>query len=521
MKPTSRTIRVLFATLLVISVASGIAERVKTSNLDSANFLSFVDKQNLISPLESDYAATNDGLKDLITAKPSEVCAVIAQSNYTPRHFFRQHPYILATIISASGWLIPVPTNWLAGIWLGVSMVGGLLAIYVFLRKLKIPIAPTLLFLITVSVFPVFSNAYMGQIYMDILMFGPATALVLSIWWMKNQSTSIWRWVVLLTVLLGSISERGAYLAGLIGFGYSLLLFGKNMFYKREILYVSLSGLTMSLWGFVWFKFIMINRDYQGKSYRDALARLGGLLDEPVRPMFIIFLSTSLIFLCLTLFSGRAILITLGALTPTLLVSTGGAELSGFYTHYHQTYLPVLVATAVIGFVRINLWVKFSNPTIRQGVSITLGIALLVISLFNWTHFGQKASIKQLTFDSKYVLLPKTLNNYTNADVGIQRLKELTDYLETLNPKTISGGESIMPALFLAGFKDVEYWPVGVGVADVVVAPMDGGSPNVYPFGDWWGNGEELRACTMSHLETEYQLVRQFENYGVYQKQGG
>lgn len=108
-----------------------------------------------------------------------------------------------------------------------------------------------------------------------------------------------------------------------------------------------------------------------------------------------------------------------------------------------------------------------------------------------------------------------------NTDAGIKRLKELTDYLETLNPKTISGGESIMPALFLAGFKDVEYWPVGVGVADVVVAPMDGGSPNVYPFGDWWGNGEELRACTMSSLETEYQLVRQFENYGVYQKLGG
>jgi hypothetical protein len=78
-----------------------------------------------------------------------------------------------------------------------------------------------------------------------------------------------------------------------------------------------------------------------------------------------------------------------------------------------------------------------------------------------------------------------------------------------------------MPALFLAGFKDVEYWPVGVGVADVVVTPMDGGVPTVYPFGDIWGNGEELRACTMSSLETQYQLVRQFENYGVYQKLGG
>jgi hypothetical protein len=75
-----------------------------------------------------------------------------------------------------------------------------------------------------------------------------------------------------------------------------------------------------------------------------------------------------------------------------------------------------------------------------------------------------------------------------------------------------------MPALFLAGFKDVEYWPVGVGVADVVVAPLTDGAPNVYPFGDIWGNGKELQECTVNTLINQYQLVQLFENYGVYQK---
>ena len=512
-----RTIWVLFLGLMVASISTGIATRVKTSNLDSANFLSFVDKSSLFSPLESDYAATNDGLKDLIRAKPAEVCNVIGQANYTPRHFFRQHPYILATLISASGWLVPVPTNWLAGLWIATSLVGGLFALFVFMRKLKLSVATTLIVLMTVVIYPVFTNAYLGQIYMDLLMFGPATALILGIWWMKHKSVSVWRWIIPLTIALGMVSERGAYLAGLIGFGYSLLLFGKHVIYKKEVLYVALSGLIMGMWGFAWSKFVMINRDYQGKTYKDSLARFSGLLDNPVRPLFIIFISTSLIFICLSLFSGRAFLIALGSIAPTLLVSTGGAELTGFYTHYHQTYLPVLVSTAVIGFIRISSWVKTPNRLIRDVLITALGIVLLVVSLFNWSHFGQKTSMAQMEFNTKLVVFPTKLNDYAFAEAGSEQLKELTDFLESLKPKTISGGESIMPALFLAGFKDVEYWPVGVGVADVVVAPMVADAPSVYPFGDIWGNGQELQVCTMDSLNKQYQLVRKFKNYWVYQ----
>jgi hypothetical protein len=521
MWPLNKFAKGFLVGLAILSVGSGISTRLKTQNLDSANFLSFIDKSVLFTPLKSDYAATNDGAKDLITAKPEKVCAVIEQANYTPRYFFRQKPFIAATLISASGWVAPIPTSWLAGLWIGSSLVGGLLAIYTFMRKLKFSIAPTLLVLATVSLYPVFSNAFLGQIYMDLLMFGPATALVLSVWWMKNHSTSIWKWTVLLTILLGLISERGAYLAALIGFGYVLLLFGKHILHIKEVLYVSLSGLTMGLWGFVWTKFIMINRDYQGKSYKDALARFTGLMDDPVRPLFIVFVSTSLIFVCLALFSGRTALIALGAIAPTLLVSTGGAELTGFYTHYHQTYLPVLVCAAVIGFVRIISWVKSSNQITQQRFANALGAVLLMVSVFNWTQYGQKVTMTRLTSDTKFALLPPQLNDYVRVEAVSAELDQLTSYLRKLNPKTISGGESIMPALFLAGFKDVEYWPVGVGVADVVVAPLDAGAPSVYPFGDVWGNGQELQECTVNSLINQYQLVQLFQNYGVYQKNIG
>ena len=521
MRNTSRSIKVLLVVLLVLSVASGIASRVKTSNLDSANFLSFMDRHTLLSPLSSDYAATNDGLIDLMTSTPLEVCSIIGHANNYPRNFFHIHAYIFPTLMSFSGWIMPLPTNWIAGLWLAGSLVGGLLALLIFLKKTKTPPLAISFVLATLIMYPVLSNAFNGQLYIDLLIFGPACGSVLLLWWMKYRSLSVWPWAVTLLVCLATVSERGAYIAGLIGLVYPVLLFGTSVYRFRETRFVTITGASAWLWMVIWTKFFQSNVQYQQQTVSGSIARLKSLLDEPTRPQFIIFVMTSIVLLILSLFSGRGFLIALCALAPNLLISTGGAELSGFYTHYHQTYLAVLVSTAIIGFVRICSLMKFSNEHVRHGVITALGIALLIVSLFNWTHYGQKASMAQLKFDSKYVLLPTQLNNYTNVESGINRLKELTDYLETLNPKTISGGESIMPALFLAGFKDVEYWPVGVGVADVVVTPMDGGVPTVYPFGDIWGNGEELRACTMSSLETQYQLVRQFENYGVYQKLGG
>lgn len=521
MQRTSRSIKVLLVALMVLSVASGIASRVRTSNLDSANFLSFMDRHTLLAPLSSDYAATNDGLIDLITSTPSKVCSIIGHANNYPRNFFHIHAYIFPTLMSLSGWLIPLPTNWIAGLWLAGSLVGGLLAIIVFLKKTKTPLLATAFVMATLIMYPVLTNAFNSQIYIDLLIFGPACGSVLLLWWMKYRSLSVWPWAVTLLVCLATVSERGAYIAGLIGLVYSVLLFGTSVVRFRETRYVTIAGLSAWVWMVIWTKFFQSNVQYQRQSIGGSIARLKSLLEEPTRPQFIIFVMTSIVLLILSLFSGRGFLVALSALAPNLLITTGGAELSGFYSHYHQTYLAVLVSTAIIGFVRISSLVKLPNQLVRQGVITALGIVMFVVSIFNWTHYGQKASMAQLKFDSKYVLLPTVLNNYANVEAGSKRLKELTDYLETLNPKTISGGESIMPALFLAGFKDVEYWPVGVGVADAVVAPMDGGTPTVYPFGDVWGNGEELRTCTMASLENQYQLVRQFENYGVYQKHSG
>jgi hypothetical protein len=509
-------IRTLLVGVAIAFVSAGIASRIKTSNLDTANFLSFMDKSVLLTPLVSDYATHHNGLFDLIGADASNVCSVIENTNKYSRNFFPIHAYLFPTVMSLSGWIIPLPTNWIAGIWLAASLVGGLLSLVVFLSKTKIPSPAILVFLGTIIFYPVLSNSFVGQIYVDLLIFGPACASTLLVWWMKNRSLSVWPWTLLLLICLASVSERGAYLAGVIGIVYSVILFGLSLFKIREALLVFLVGLLAWCWMLIWTKFIQSNIAYQQLSITGAIARVESLMDQPARPQFLIFVMTSVVLLLLSMISGRGFLITVLAIAPNLLISTGGAELSGFYTHYHQTYLAILLSTASIGFIRLSSWISRSNGNIQRASCLILAIVIMSTSFLTWSKLGRKTSFAQLRFDTRQLILPPKLNRVSNERV--EKLEQLTTYLKTLQPEIISGGESIMPALFLAGFKDVEYWPIGVGVADVVVAPLIEGTPRVYPFGDIWGNGDELQNCTNTLLETKYKLVQKFEDYAVYEK---
>lgn len=510
--------KIMIVFIAWLSVAAGIATRILGSNLDTANFLSFIDRSRLFSPLQSDYASATNGLLDLISRTPEQVCSVIEHTNSYPRNFFSVHAYIFPTIISFSASILPLPLNWVAGLWLSFSFVGGLLAIYVFLRKASIPTPAISSLIATLLFYPVLIQAFKGQIYVDLLIFGPACTAILLLWWMKFHSISVWKWVVVLLIVLATISERGAYVAGLIGVFYLILLFGKSLRKTKEALYVLGAGLFAWFWMIIWTKFIQSNIQYQNLSIAGSLDRLKQLFSDPLSQQFSIFVMTSISLLVLSFISGKGFILALAAMAPNLLVSTGGAELSSFNNHYHQSYLAVMVGTAVIGFVQISKFVGNSTSIDRRWISNVVGFLVLITSMFVWTNFGQKSSIDYLKTQSEYVVLPPFMNDYTSLRVESSYFKSIAVYVRALEPKTVSATEPLMPALYLAHIKDVEYWPIGVGKADIVIAPMSESLPVVYPFGDIWGNGPELFSCTSQILINEYRLIQQINSYNIYQK---
>ena len=510
--------KVMFVFVIWLSVAAGIATRILGSNLDTANFLSFIDKNRLFSPLQSDYASATNGAMDLISRTPQQVCSVIENVNSYPRNFFSIHAYVFPTVISLSASVFPIPLNWVAGLWISLSFVGGLLAIYIFLRKVNIPTPAVSSLIATILLYPVLIQAFKGQIYVDLLIFGPACTAILLLWWMKYHSVSVWKWVVVLLTVLATISERGAYVAGLIGVFYLLLLFGKSLPKHKEALYVLGVGLTAWLWMIIWTRFIQDNFQYQNLSIKGSMDRLQNLLNDPLNQHFNIFVMTSVILLALSLVGGRGFILALAAMAPNLLVSTGGAELSSFNNHYHQSYLAVIICTAIIGFVQFSKFINNSNSINQRWITNVMGVFVLISSMIMWTNFGQKSSVEDLKSQSEYVVLPPLMNNYTSLRVESSYFKAIADYVQKLNPKTVSASEPLMPALYLAHIKDVEYWPIGVGKADIVIAPMSESLPVVYPFGDIWGNGPELFSCTSQILVTEYRLILQIDSYNIYQK---
>ena len=92
-----------------------------------------------------------------------------------------------------------------------------------------------------------------------------------------------------------------------------------------------------------------------------------------------------------------------------------------------------------------------------------------------------------------------------------QAYQEIGEYVKDLPKGTVSVPEGLTPAFFLAGIEDVEYWPMGVGKAEVLVVPVDGGGPNPYPVG-FWGDTETLRTCLRSELSTKYNQLIGFDN---------
>lgn len=510
--------KIMFVFVAWLSVAAGIATRILGSYLDTANFLSFIDRSRLFSPLQSDYASATNGLVDLISRTPEQVCSVIEHTNSYPPNFFLIHAYIFPTVISFSDSILPLPLNWVAGLWLSLSFVGGLTAVYVFLKEESVQM-PAIFFLISMLLlYPVLIQAFKGQVYVDLLIFGPACTAILLLWRMKHHSVSVWKWVIVLLIVLATISERGAYVAGLIGVFYLLLLFGKSLPRHKEALYVLGTGLSAWFWMVIWTTFIQSNVQYQNLSITGSLDRLKQLFRDPLNQQFNIFVMTSISLIVLSFVSGRGFILALAAMAPNLLVSTGGAELTSFNNHYHQSYLAVIVGTAVIGFVRISKFINNSSTSNGKWITNVTGFLILISSIIVWTNFGQKSSVEYLQSQSGYVVLPPFMNDYTALRVQSSYSKSIADYVQKLNPKTVSASESLMPAFYLADIKDVEYWPIGVGKADIVIAPMSESLPVVYPFGNNVGNGAELFSCTSQILLNEYQLVHQINSFNIYQK---
>jgi hypothetical protein len=196
------------------------------------------------------------------------------------------------------------------------------------------------------------------------------------------------------------------------------------------------------------------------------------------------------------------------------LVSVGGAELTGFSTHYHQVYLPVIIGAAVIGLTRLDSFLKQVKPAgLRKVGIVVLGASLLYSVTATARYNVYENDSKRLIEQTRNIWLtaPNMVRIYRDQ---VESLQEIGNFVKDLPRGTVSVPENLMPTMFGSGIKDVEYYPVGVGVAEIVVAAVDENGPNPYPFG-FWGDTQTLRGCLQNVLSEKYTLIKSFRNSTV------
>ena len=205
--------------------------------------------------------------------------------------------------------------------------------------------------------------------------------------------------------------------------------------------------------------------------------------------------------IALSIFSKRYFIIVLGALLPNLLISIGGAEKTGFWTHYHAVYFPILIGFSTIAIAKIG--------TIQTKlVPIAISLLMIIYNLFINIDDDSKV-FKTNSIEEARGVLNRYIELHPNSDLN----KSLTingnyffDLAKSI-PKdiTVSSPEILMPALVKNGNRLVDYFPIGLGINEYLIAQVDSKS-GMYIVPTFLDNnsGQSIQKCVTEIINQKY-----------------
>jgi hypothetical protein len=217
---------------------------------------------------------------------------------------------------------------------------------------------------------------------------------------------------------------------------------------------------------------------YKGATdFQNFIPNLLRLINGDRNLNFQIFLFVVAPFILLSLVKLRNSGLVLLAVLPNLLVDVGGAELSGFSTHYLAFVLPILSITSSLGC--IALFRYFTLKRRKNGSAKTI-LVIILLSLFGMNSYASK-----MDSGTPHLLKIQTMTGrafdtlgFTQKDIQLSRdfnEKLNSDFIKTIEKrfdKVVTTPEQFMPTLFIHGDRHVELFPVGIGVNDYLIIPF-------------------------------------------------
>jgi len=497
--------------LAFLLLANSLQGRFPFQFVDSAGMADLIDSHIPNWTLASSYLDSfNQGFTALVGLPLTEACLQATSVAPGQRSIMPFHPYLVAIPLSGLSGLTGLSGVMVATYGIAFSVVGGLLAIYVFLVKRRTPLFVVLLFLLLVVTWPVLSQGLLGQLYFDRLFFLPGIALVFMVWISAHSRKSWSTPLAVVAVLVGSlISERGALISGAVAATYAISSIRRNSGNYRRLLPIAVAGILAIAWATIWALTVQESNYYSAftlAALQDNLLRLAG---DYYAPKFLIFLTALLPFLILTVLAPRGLPTFLAVTIPNLLWTVGGAELSGFATHYHQMYLPVVVALSAIGISTSIGKISGKHLSVTR---ITFAFtAFVVLTLLTWTLLLPSTSKPQALFSDAWSAFrdPGSLVSEEQAQVR----NEIRRTLEGDSALSVSASEEFAPLIYESGVRNFEYFPASVGKADILVLHYPEGSevPQLYPLGQPSWVPEGLDLCIQVIVDRKYVTIKEFK----------
>lgn len=480
-KPFSLYLKISFWSLLVVMIARGFMRRFFTQDADSAYYFSLLNPNYRRSSIDREFNTSFFDLVNLVQSSLSEKENLISFGTTQSVPVYENHLYSLSYMVNfINGPLLQ--NAYFPFLLMSLSVVFGLYVLFSYLvEQRKIGYRWSLFFLFLVVSSPTFFYGMYGQLYMDRLAFGPMIYVLIRILETTKRENKLIK-IVFASLTAYTISERVAFS---LGIAILVAVMRSKNFAKRDQVKIALLGVFGLLIYFYWSN--VLSKSFYGSStdFKTMLNNFTSVINGPRTMGFATLIVVLLPLLILSISTKRGFLLASFAIMPNLLVTVGGAELTGFLTHYHSLYLPVIVSTAAFGLrTLLDRKHPFSRPVALGSVFVLTCLSTLSVS--SAYKQDQVSYFKSLTISGGkiaevfgFVTSERFLTQKNAKEFGLQ----FPLYVGKNNVVTPA---ELMPALAFKGVQNMTFFPIGLGQEKFVIVSylsQDLQSPYVDAFG--------------------------------------
>ena len=455
-----------------IGIFRGLQSRFIGQNGDAAGYVDALSPGQAFLNLNFAYGFSVIKLRELIGINPIDLQAISFYNNYADISFMHSHPYLISFIFR----MLPTFTLPIYFFPLMLLAVSYSLGVTLLLRRTfqaQLNLWPKTFLGLILLASPILTEAISGQPYFDKLFFGPCIAIIFILTsgdLSRRQNQIILFFLLLLSITL---SERTALMSSIITLYLLGIRFGiKLLKHKFNVAIATLAIFGLS-WFLVWSTYLSKNPDMANLNFENYWANLVSALGGDRRSNFIVFALNIAPFLFLTLMKISFLPACILGIMPNLIVSIGGAELTGYSTHYHSIYLPIIFALGIVSitqFTEKDQYRKRSVVLICAVMAFLLSLSSSLNGKLNFQDLNAKAGqVLTSAFDS-FGLIPRDVIDARNSR-SIE-YRNLYSGLDSNSNMRISAPEQFMPSLVERGLRKIDYFPVGLGFNELLIVPF-------------------------------------------------